>query len=70
MEHANATVPMSATTHAGPMDWEANRERIVGLYLDHSVKQIKQIMEVGGFLARYCGCSLRNDPFVSNIAIQ
>jgi hypothetical protein len=58
MEYANGTETTSATamvvdaTLAGPLDWEAKREKIVRLYFDHSVKQIKKIMEDEGFSAR------------------
>jgi hypothetical protein len=49
MEHGNLIISMSAgaavdATPTGPPDWEANREKILSLYADHSVKQIKNIM--------------------------
>jgi hypothetical protein len=58
MEYANALISTSATATAmaampaGPLDWNAKRERIARLYLNHSVKQIKKIMEDEGFFAR------------------
>jgi len=58
MEQVNATVSMSATVAVadsrlvGPLDWEANREKIARLYLNHSVKEIKMVMEKEGFFAR------------------
>jgi len=58
MEYVNAAVSTSDTvvvmdaTLAGPLDWEAKREKIARLYLNHSVKQIKKYMEDEGFFAR------------------
>jgi hypothetical protein len=54
----NATVSTLAgaavdATPTGPLDWEAKKEKILSLYLDHSVKQVKEIMERDyGFSAR------------------
>ena len=58
MEYINATVSTSATDVAvvarlpGPLDWEAKREKIARLYHNHSVKEIKKVMEDEGFFAR------------------
>jgi hypothetical protein len=56
MEHVTfstqAGAPADAAT-TGPLDWEAKRETILSLYVDHSVKQVKEIMEQKyGFFAR------------------
>jgi hypothetical protein len=58
MEYENAIVSTSASaevvdaTLAGPLDWEAKREKIARLYRKYSVKQIKKLMEDEGFFAR------------------
>jgi hypothetical protein len=56
MEHGTVSMSAGAAVNAtptGPLDWEANREKILSLYLDHSVKQVKDIMgQQYGFFAR------------------
>jgi Clr5 domain len=54
MEDAKATTSSMVldVTVTGPLDWEAKREKITRLYINHSVKQIKEVMKADGFLAR------------------
>jgi hypothetical protein len=52
--HAADSIMVTGATLRGPLNWEAKREKIASLYLNHSVKQIKELMEVDGFFAGFC----------------
>jgi hypothetical protein len=54
MEHAQSadSIVVQDATRMGHLNWEANREKISSLYRVHSVKEIKKVMEDGGFFAR------------------
>ena len=48
MEYATVSTPTTAGADAtlpGPLDWTARREKITRLYPNHTVKQIKKVME-------------------------